>query len=305
MEDKWVPLQRWSQAQGFALQRTSTATWELHSATGTATIMTGRKILNWSGHDVFLGFAPVLINEQPFVHRIDVQKTLQPLLGSWTPAGGAGPPLIVLDPGHGGNDAGTRSALDGQNEKELTLDWAKRVAARLSESGLRVVLTHTNDSEVTLSNRVAFAERVQASAFVSLHFNAVGGAGEQSGLETYCLTPVGVPSTITRGYDEDPKTPFPNNRFDVENLRLACLLHGAVLRASGAHDRGVRRARFLSSIRAQNRPAALLEGGYLSNASEARKIANPEYRERLAQAVAEALLSCFSNGRATPINGSN
>ena len=96
-------------------------------------------------------------------------------------------------------------------------------------------------------------------------------------------------STLTRGYDDDPKELSPNNAFDQENLLLALRLHRALLRVNGNADRSVRRARFLTVLRGQNRPAALIEGGYLSNPTEARRIAQPEFRQRLAEAVAKAL----------------
>ena len=112
---------------------------------------------------------------------------------------------------------------------------------------------------------------------------------EQAGLETYCLTPTGMPSSLTRGYSDDPDQVFPNNEFDTENLQYAVRLHRALLKAGATPDRGVRRARFPAILRGQRRPAILIEGGYLSNSSEARRIADPAYRQQLAEAVASAL----------------
>jgi hypothetical protein len=63
-----------------------------------------------------------------------------------------------------------------------------------------------------------------------------------------------------------------------------------VLSVNGHADRGVRRARFLGVLQGQNRPAVLVEGGYLSNPQEAQRIADPAYRQRLAEALAKALL---------------
>jgi N-acetylmuramoyl-L-alanine amidase len=72
-------------------------------------------------------------------------------------------------------------------------------------------------------------------------------------------------------------------------LQFASLVHRALLQVNGRHDRGLRRARYLGVLRGQNRPAILVEGGYLSNPHEARLIADPAYRQRLAEAVAKAL----------------
>jgi N-acetylmuramoyl-L-alanine amidase len=110
-------------------------------------------------------------------------------------------------------------------------------------------------------------------------------------LETYCLTPTGMASSVTRGYGDDSALVFPNNAFDAENLVLASWVHRALLQVNGRQDRGVRRARYLGVLRGQNRPAILVEGGYLSNPLEARRIADPAYRQRLAEAVAKALLA--------------
>jgi N-acetylmuramoyl-L-alanine amidase len=98
-----------------------------------------------------------------------------------------------------------------------------------------------------------------------------------------------MPSSLTRGYNDDPDQVFPNNAFDMENLQYAVRLHRALLKAGETADRGVRRARFLAVLRGQRRPAILIEGGYLSNPDEARRIADPAYRQRLAEAVARAL----------------
>ena len=96
-------------------------------------------------------------------------------------------------------------------------------------------------------------------------------------------------SSVTRGYADDPALAFPNNAFDAENLQFACWVHRALLQAGGQRDRGVRRARYLGVLRGQNRPAILVEGGYLSNPREARRIADPRYRQKLAEALASAL----------------
>src|SRR5262249_11227740 len=105
-----------------------------------------------------LSFAPQMINDQPCLDALDIQKTIHPLL--------AGPSsflwltnrVIVLDPGHGGSDAGTRSIRDGHYEKEFTLDWALRLKRLLEASGWRVFLTRSNDIDLAISNRVSVAE---------------------------------------------------------------------------------------------------------------------------------------------------
>lgn len=240
--------------------------------------------------EVYLGFAPQLIEGQPYVHLLDLNKTLQPLLAAGSGLELGPGPVIVIDPGHGGENAGTRSVLGNHYEKEFTLDLARRLQTLLNARGAQVFLTRSGDYDLALSNRVAFADDHKANLFLSLHFNSASPSQTEAGLETYCLTPVGMPSSLTRGFADEVTTTFPNNAFDAQNLQLALRLHRAVLATNGHRDRGVRRARFPGVLRNQQRPAILVEAGYLSNPAEARLIEDAAYRQRLAEAIAEALL---------------
>jgi N-acetylmuramoyl-L-alanine amidase len=150
-------------------------------------------------------------------------------------------------------------------------------------------MTRTNDVDISLPDRAALADARNADLFLSLHFNASGGSSEPAGVETYCLTPTGMASSVTRGYNDDVTQIFPNNAFDAQNLQYAVRLQRALLEVSGTTDRGVRRARYPAVLRGPNRPAVLIEGGYLSNPREARRIGDPQYRQQLAEAVAKAL----------------
>jgi N-acetylmuramoyl-L-alanine amidase len=98
-----------------------------------------------------------------------------------------------------------------------------------------------------------------------------------------------MPSTLTRGYGDFWSDNFPNNAFDAQNLQLAVGLQGALLHATGMEDRGVCRARFIGVLHGQHRPAVLIEAGFLSNPGDARQIETPAFRQKLAQAVADAL----------------
>jgi N-acetylmuramoyl-L-alanine amidase len=237
-----------------------------------------------------MAFAPQIMDGQPYVHTLDLRKTIQPLVWGTAMSFLRTNLTIVIDPGHGGEDSGARSVLGYRYEKEFTLDWARRLSLLLAGKGWRVLLTRTNDLEMSLPNRIAFAEAHKAGVFLSLHFNSSAPNDQQAGLETYCLTPAGMPSTVTRGYGDDLGLAFPNNAFDPQNLQLALRVHRALLQVNGRHDRGVRRARFLGVLRGQHCPAVLVEGGYLSNPQEARQIADPAYRQKLAEAVAQALV---------------
>jgi N-acetylmuramoyl-L-alanine amidase len=267
-------------APGYALSTTN----------GVFVLRTGSQVAHWDGLEVRMAFAPQMMDGQPYIHALDLKKTIQPLVWG-TPMDFLRTNLtIVIDPGHGGGDSGTSSVLGYRSEKEFTLDWARRVGLLLATNGWRVFLTRTSDRDVSISNRIAFAEAHKPDLFLSLHFNSSAPNDQQTGLETYCLTPTGMPSTVTRGFGDNPALVFPNNTFDAQNLQFALRVHRALLQANGRHDRGVRRARFLGVLRGQNCPAILVEGGYLSNPQEARRISDPAYRQRLAEALAQSLV---------------
>jgi len=293
VSDTWVSLQKWAADHALPPPRilsTNPVTcewsvgpdlWQLRAATTAA---------EWNGLQIRLGHAPEWRDDQLWLHALDLAKHVEALRQP-VRLRLSNPPRVVIDPGHGGSNTGARSVLDGRWEKEFTLDWGLRLAALLSAQGWDVILTRKTDTDVSLSERVALAENVGADLFVSLHFNSVNGTNHTGGLETYCLTPVGLPSTLTRGYDDTVTVVHPNNAHDTANLQLAVRLHRALLEETGLPDRGVRRARFMTVLQGQDRPAVLLEGGYLSHPDDARKIANPQFRQRLAEAVARALLS--------------
>jgi N-acetylmuramoyl-L-alanine amidase len=207
-----------------------------------------------------------------------------------------GPPLtfgnrvIVIDPGHGGSNVGTHSVLDGRFEKEFTLDWALRLAPLLETNGWQVFLTRPSDVTVSNLDRVAFAEAHHADLFISLHFNSTSDRDRKpGGLVTYCLTPSGMPSALTRGFADVWSERLPNNAYDAQNLQLAVRVQSELSRATGLEDRGVSHSRFDTVLRGQNRPAILIEGGFMSNPHEAKLIESGEFRQKLAEAVAAAL----------------
>jgi len=288
----WTSLHRWAAENKLAPPRvvssTPVAAYAISSANGTLVLDIGSREATWNGTEINLGFAPQFIDDEVFIYGLDLQKNVEPLL--------LGPPLtfgnriIVIDPGHGGVNVGTHSVVDGRYEKEFTLDWALRLAPLLETNGWKVFLTHTSDVTVSNADRVVFAETHHADVFISLHFNSTSDRdGRTGGLETYCITPTGLPSTLTRNFADPWSERLPNNAFDAQNLQLAVRVQNALWRAAGIEDRGVRHARFETVLRGQNRPAILVEGGYLSNPREAKLIESPAFRQKLAEAVAAAL----------------
>lgn len=296
----WASLADWAAEHHIAApQRLSdmpVAAYSIASKYGTMVLEIGSREATWNGVQITLGFAPQLIDGEISLYAVDLQKDLEPLLCE-PPAAFTRNETIVIDPGHGGSNVGTHSVLDGRFEKEFTLDWARRVKPLLEAEGWKVYLTRESDVFVTNSDRYVLANKLQADVFISLHFNSGAPDTTQAGLETYCLPPVGTPSTISRGDYSDPWTQdFPNNAFDAQNLRLAVRVHTALLHAMGMPDRGVRRARFITVLQGQLRPAILIEAGYLSNPREASLIESEKYRQKLAEALANALRPMAGGG---------
>jgi len=292
LTNMWISWVGWSLTNGLGkpqpLNSTANPTYLLQTPTGAMSLSVGSRLAHFGKSEWQLGFAPQLINGEPYIHALDVEKNIQPLLNGISDIV-ITKRIVVLDPGHGGEDPGTKSVIGNHFEKDYTLDWARRLRPLLETQGWKVYLTRTNDVRLSLNDRVDFADRVGAILFISLHFNSAFPNLKQSGLETYCLTPSGMPSNLIRNFPDDSKEVFPNNAFDLQNVELAMRLHRSVLETTKRPDRGVRRARFMGVLRGHQRPAVLIEGGYLSNPQEARLIADPAFRQKLAESVANAL----------------
>lgn len=252
---------------------------------GLMSFRAGSMVGRWEGASFWLSTPPRLTARGDLeLQSLDLAKLCRPLL---EPSFGVklGKRVVVVDAGHGGRSLGTRSVVDGRLEKEFTLDWGLRLSKLLKAKGWNVVMTRTNDVDVAVEDRIALANSVGAGFFVSLHFNAES-THTQSGLEAYCLTPVGMASHLQRDQSDRPDVECVNNRFDDDNTRLGMRVHHAMIKGAGVADRGLRRARYPAVLRNQNCPAVLVEGGYLSHRTEAVLISKPEYRQRLAEALA-------------------
>jgi N-acetylmuramoyl-L-alanine amidase len=244
------------------------------------------------GVRVFMGEAAVLNQGSLYVSKIDVIKTIAPLLRPVDYAGQlpAPPRLIVLDPGHGGNDPGNQNSALQLDEKDMTLDVARRLARLLEARGYRVVLTRTEDRRVELEQRAEIAGRARADLFLSIHFNALpaAAAGRVSGSETYAMAPQFLLSSGAEKKDQLTEVAFPGNRFDIANTVLGYALQRRLLADLQTSDRGYKRARF-AVLRFAECPAALVEAAYLSNNLEARKVGTAAFRSQIAAAIANGV----------------
>jgi len=288
----WVDFSGWLQQEGWsALRPVPSGKDQRHETdgpAGTLSMLVGQRKVWWNGMQIWTGFPPRMEKGRLKVHRLDIESHFGPLMKG-QPAVTVPDRSIVIDAGHGGRNAGTRSIAGNRFEKEFTLDWAIRLRGILEARGWKVTLTRTNDVDLTLAERVDVAETSGAALFLSLHFNSAFPNREAAGLETYSVTPRGMASHVVRDFADEPAKAYPNNAQDAANLRLAAAVHRSMLATTGLQDRGVRRARFMDVLRWQNRPSILVEGGYLSNPAEAARIQQPEFRQKLAEAVAAAL----------------
>lgn len=177
---------------------------------------------------------------------------------------------VVLDAGHGGQDPGAVSKTTGQQEKALTLDLVKRIQRELG-GDFRTVLMRGDDTFVDLDERVTRANRNGDAVLISMHFNS--GPAHVRGPETYY--------------------------WRVDSHGLAVRLQQAMAQVSPTEtaNRGLVRRR-LRLTRNPEIPCVLLEGGYLSQPEEARLIATPAYRQRLASAIANAIRAQAARGDA-------
>lgn len=193
--------------------------------------------------------------------------------------------VVLIDAGHGGHDSGARGNL--VVEKDLNLDVARRVKQELDRRGIRSELTRTSDRFLALGERTALANRIGNCVFVSIHFNDAKDKGA-AGLETYYSTEkvqfsenTWVRTILGFIYQEEKR--------EDDSRQLAEAIQAALVEATGATDRGVKDRR-LYVVRRTPHPAVLVEGGFVSNPDEAKKLADPNYRETLAKAVAEGLI---------------
>ncbi len=216
--------------------------------------------------------------------RLDLTKLVEPVLRPNRIRGTSAIRTVIIDPGHGGYDHGATSVYG--NEKDFALDVGLRLRDLLTKRGLRVEMTRKDDTFIPLQDRAAFANQFRDGIFVCIHFNA--GSESATGIETYTLAPRFVPSTGDDSPSASYLVPCAGNVEDPENMALATAMHASLLNRLPMYDRGIKRARFCV-LRLCTIPGVLIEGGFVSNPSEASRIAQPAYRQAEAEAIALAI----------------
>jgi N-acetylmuramoyl-L-alanine amidase CwlD len=167
---------------------------------------------------------------------------------------------IVLDAGHGGSDPGAQRG-DVQ-EKDITLGITLKLKQLLEKNGMQVIMTRSNDTFVSLEDRVKVTNQMLPDLFLSVHINAMESTSDIHGIETY---------------------------YQTEQSRLlADSIHQSLVDNLAAPDRSVRKARFYV-INHTAVPAILAEVGYISNKEERQQLTTPEYQSKVAAALAQGL----------------
>ena len=177
-------------------------------------------------------------------------------------------PLIFLDPGHGGRDAGATVKATHLQEKALSLEIVKRVERLLTGWNYNVALSRRTDVFIPLQKRVAMAARVNASLFVSIHFNSAASR-KSRGAEIYY-------------YDAT------NSTRSADSKRLATSVIHRLCEALPTRYRGVKHGDFCV-IRETAMPAVLVEAAFITNPKEARLLASAPYKQQIAWAIAKGI----------------
>jgi len=173
--------------------------------------------------------------------------------------------VIVIDPGHGGNDPGMLGTTYDSVEKELTLSTSRLLEDELRARGAKVILTRTEDEKPSLSKRVEISETNGADAFVSIHYNS--SETKTSG-------------TLTFYYSRKKDEP------------LARAIEARLKSGTGLKSNGVAYGNY-HVLRENDSPSALVELGFLSNPKDEKLAQSEEYRSKAAAAIAAGLEDYF------------
>jgi len=206
---------------------------------------------------------------------------------------------VVLDPGHGGHDAGTHGP-SGLTEKDLVLDISQRLAMLLQERlGSEVVLTRTDDTYVPLEGRTKIANEAKADLFLSIHANS-SPVKSVTGVETYYLNFTTSRSAMDLAARENATAE--SSIFDLKDVlekialkdkidesrefasRLQTSLFTLTKTSTPAKNRGIKKAPFVVLIGAQM-PSVLAEIGFLTNSTDEALMRKNEHRQRIAEAL--------------------
>ena len=197
--------------------------------------------------------------------------------------------VIFLDPGHGGKDPGAQYL--GLKEKDLNLQVSQQLKTKLESLGYKVIMSRSTDIFVDfVTERSKMSNETNADMFISIHFNATGhglDSGED-GIQTYTYLPTGnIPSVINKKWHDNP------TRLKY-SYKLGSYIHQSVLATTQAKDAGLL-AKSFAVLRETNKPAVLLELGYMDDSKESQKIRTKEYQQKLVDGIVQGIQQYYNN----------
>ena len=197
--------------------------------------------------------------------------------------------VIFLDPGHGGKDPGAQYL--GLKEKDLNLQVSMQLKTKLESLGYKVIMSRSSDIDVDfITERSRMSNETNADMFISIHFNATGhglDSGED-GIQTYTYLPTGnIPSVINKKWHDNP------TRLKY-SYKLGSYIHQSVLATTHAKDAGLL-AKSFAVLRETNKPAVLLELGYMDDSKESQKIRTKEYQQKLVDGITQGIQKYYNN----------
>jgi N-acetylmuramoyl-L-alanine amidase len=223
-------------------------------------------------------------------------------------------PLVVIDPGHGGIDNGTR-AVTGEVEKTIVLDFSLLLRDKIEKSGkYRVAMTRSDDSFVPLAQRVAFARARQAALLISVHADALArGEGDAQGATVYTLSERASDARAARvaanenqadviaGLDlsSEPKDvagiliDLARRETKTFSVQFAQTLVNAMRSSARLHQHPLKSAAFVV-LKAPDIPSVLVELGFVTNKAFIQSLVSQEWRERTADAMVQAVDTFFN-----------
>ena len=223
-------------------------------------------------------------------------------------------PLIVVDPGHGGIDSGTKSG-SGQDEKDIVLAFGLILRDKLVKTGkYRVEMTRSDDTFIPLDERVRFARANKASLFVSIHADSIPRSeGQAEGASVYTLSPHASDAEAARLAEAENKSDviagvdLSTESNDVANilidlaqretkafsLQFARDLVGEFKATTRLHVRPLKSAGFIV-LKAPDVPSVLVELGYMSTKDDLVHLMSTEWRSRTADSVVHAVDTFFA-----------
>ena len=234
-------------------------------------------------------------------------------------------PVIVLDPGHGGIDTGTKGP-NGQMEKDIVLDFAKRLEEKIEAGGkYRVLLTRSDDTFVPLAERVRFAREAGAGLFMSIHADSLPRReGDAQGATVYTLSETATDPAAARLAEQENRADviagvdLKDQPEDVAgilidlaqretktfSLQFANRLVAVMKRTARLHKEPIKSAGF-RVLRAPDVPSVLVELGYVSNKEDLQSLSSDSWRDHTADAAASAIDGYFSTHLAGARAGAN